>query len=237
MPGWAARCRAEGRWLPARPRHLPSRRHHLRRGGQPPRPRPRPARRGCSQRHRSIPTRSLPAHSPTTRPIHDDLAAEITRNRMPVTRAGIDPSASGGTRCSATANSPSDRSAYSARAATAAPVIDLASSNSVFARMLPVSRTAARCHTRAAARHIRVSPTREVPGGQVTRARPARAAGPAAGGDAGAIAGFGEDSGAGARPDAGQGGGQDLTEGAGEEGLLDLEAARAPRRPARHCQQ
>lgn len=47
------------RWLPARPRHLPSRRHHLRRGGQPPRPRPRPARRGCSQRHRSIPTRSL----------------------------------------------------------------------------------------------------------------------------------------------------------------------------------
>ena len=59
----------------------------------------------------------------------------------------------------------------------------------------------------------------------------------AAGGDAGAIAGFGEDSGAGARPSAGQGGGQDLTEGAGEEGLLDLEAARAPRRPARHCQQ
>ena len=148
------------RWLPARPRHLPSRRHHLRRGGQPPRPRPRPARRGCSQRHRSIPARSLPAHSPTTRPIHDDLAAEITRNRMPVTRAGIDPSPSGGTRCSATANSPSDRSAYSARAATAAPVIDLASSNSVFARMLPVSRTAARCHTRAAARHIRRGPRR-----------------------------------------------------------------------------
>jgi hypothetical protein len=89
-----------------RPRHLPSRRHHLRRGGQPPRPRPRPARRGCSQRHRSIPTRSLPAYSPATRPIHDDLATEITRNRMPVTRAGIDPSASGGTRRSATANSP-----------------------------------------------------------------------------------------------------------------------------------
>ena len=86
-------------------------------------------------------------------------------------------------------------------------------------------------------RWLRVSPTGEVPGCQVTRARPAQAAGPAAGGDAGAIAGFGEDSGAGARPDAGQGGGQDLTEGAGEEGLLDLEASRAPRRPARHCQQ
>jgi len=45
-----------------------------------------------------------------------------------------------------------------------------------------------------------------------------------------------QDSGAGARPDAGQGG-QDLTEGAGEEGLLDLEAAGASRRLAKHCRQ
>ena len=124
---------------------------------------------------------------------------------MPVTRAGIDPSASGGTRCSATANSPSDRSAYSARAAaTAAPVIDLASSNSVFALG-----------------NLAFEPV---------------AAGFADGGGAGLPGDEGQAR-AGGGSAAGQGGGQDLTEGAGEEGLLDLEAARAPRRPAGHCQQ